>query len=166
MKFSGVVRQSFSTAEVARLTGLSFRQLDYWDREGFLGPSVERAAGYGSTRRYSFADVVRLRVAARLRAAGVGLPRIRRCAEVLARLDPNGASDIAKARLLVAGNRVLWAKSDREVIDLVEEGQMVLVFPLGPALSEAAGAVERLAREGENADLPSARSPRRSRRNP
>jgi DNA-binding transcriptional MerR regulator len=146
------------------LTGLTPRQLDHWDRQGFLSPSVERASGYGSTRRYSFADVVRLRVAARLRAAGIGLPRIRRCAEALARLEPEGAGDLAKARLLVAGNRVLWARSDRELVDLLREGQMVLVFPLEEAVEEAAGAVERLAREVQNEDLPTARPARRRRR--
>jgi DNA-binding transcriptional MerR regulator len=164
MKFSGVLHQSFSTAEVARLTGLTPRQLDHWDRLGFLRPSLERASGYGSTRRYSFADVVRLRVAARLRAAGIGLPRIRRCAEALARLEPEGAGDLAEARLLVAGNRVLWARSDRELVDLLKEGQMVLVFSLGDAVEEAAGAVARLSREVESEDLPAASRTRRSRR--
>jgi DNA-binding transcriptional MerR regulator len=164
MKFRGGVRQSFSTAEVARLTALSPRQLDHWDRQGFLRPSLERASGYGSTRRYSFADVVRLRVAARLRAAGIGLAKIRRCAEALARLEPEGAGDLAEARLLVVGNRVLWARSDRELVDLLKEGQMVLVFSLNEAVQEAAGAVARLSREVESEDLPSARAARRSRR--
>jgi DNA-binding transcriptional MerR regulator len=164
MKFNGVLRHSFSTAEVARLTGLSTRQLDHWDRLGFLCPSLERAAGYGSTRRYSFADVVRLRVGARLRAAGIGLPRIRRCAEALARLEPDGSADLAQARLLVVGNRVLWARSDQELVDLLKEGQMVLVFSLNDAVEEAAGAVARLSREVENEDLRSALKARRSRR--
>ena len=164
MKFSGVLRQSFSTAEAARLTGLSSRQLDHWDRQGFLRPSLERASGYGSARRYSFADVVRLRVAARLRAAGIGLAKIRRCAEELARLEPEGARDLGQARLLVVGNRVLWARSERELVDLLNDGQMVLVFPVGDAVEEAAGAVARLAREDESEDLPSARASRRSRR--
>jgi DNA-binding transcriptional MerR regulator len=164
MKFSGVLRQSFSTSETARLTGLSPRQLDHWDRKGFLSPSIERAAGYGSFRRYSFADVVRLKVAARLRAAGVGLARIRRCAEALARLDPD--SDLGEARLLVVGNRVLWARSDRELVDLLKEGQMVLVFSLNETVAEAAGAVAKLAREDENADQPVARATRRSPRHP
>ena len=152
MKFTRVIAQGFSTAEVARLTGLSARQLDHWDREGFLRPSLERASGYGSARRYSFADVVRLRVAARLRAAGVGLARIRRCAEVLARLDPG--ADLGQARLIVAGTSVLWARSDREVIDLLQDGQLVLVCSLGDAVAEAAGAVERLTREAGRSDLP------------
>lgn len=162
MKFSGVLRQGFSTAETARLTGLTSRQLDHWDRMGFLRPSLERASGYGSTRRYSFADVVRLRVAARLRAAGIGLPKIRRCAEALARLEPD--ADLGHARLLVLGNRVLWARSDQELVDLLKEGQMVLVFSLDEAVQEAAGAVARLSREVENEDLPSAHPMRRNRR--
>jgi DNA-binding transcriptional MerR regulator len=164
VKFSRVLRQSFSTAEVSRLTGLTTRQLDHWDHLGFLRPSLEPASGYGSARRYSFADVVRLRVAARLRAAGIGLARIRRCAEALSRLEPEGTGDLAQARLIVSGNRVLWARSDRELVDLLKEGQMVLVFPLGEAVEEAAGAVARLAREDENPDLPAAHGARKSRR--
>ena len=155
MKFSSVVTRSFSTAEVARLTGLTARQLDHWDRLGFLRPSLERASGYGSTRRYSFADVVRLRVAARLRSNGIGLSRIRRCAEALARLDPS--ADLGRARLMVAGSAVLWARSDREVVDLLQDGQLVLVCSLGDAVAEAAGAVARLSREAGRAELPAAR---------
>jgi DNA-binding transcriptional MerR regulator len=160
MKFSHVVARSFSTAEAARLTGLTTRQLDHWDRLGFLRPSVERASGYGSTRRYSFADIVRLRVAARLRSNGVGLARIRRCAEALARLDP--AADLGKARLMVAGSSVLWARSDREVVDLLQDGQLVLVCSLGDAVADAAGAVARLFGESERKDLSTARNRRRS----
>lgn len=148
MKFKSGITE-FSTAEVARLTGLSLRQLDHWDRLGFLKPSLAKASGYGSARRYSFADVVRLRVAARLRASGVGLARIRRCAEALSRLDDTGAGDLARARLLVVGKRVLWARSDREVVDLLKEGQLVLVFSLGSAVQELEGAVARLQREAK-----------------
>jgi len=149
MKFSNVISNAFSTAEVARLTGLTARQLDHWDRQGFLKPSLRRAHGYGSTRRYSFADVVRLRVAARLRSAGVGLARIRRCAEALERLGGE-ADDLGGVRLIVAGSRVLWARSDREVVDLLKEGQLVLVFSLGDAVEETAGAVARLNRENSS----------------
>jgi len=155
MKFTSVVARSFSTAEAARLTGLSARQLDHWDRKGFLRPSLEKASGYGSARRYSFADVVRLRVAARLRGSGVGLPRIRRCVAALARLDPE--ADLGRARLIVVGSTVLWARTDREVVDLLREGQLVLVCSLGDAVAEAAGAVARLSREAGRAETPSPR---------
>ncbi len=155
MNFKNVIARSFSTAEVARLTGLTARQLDHWDRQGFVGPSIERARGYGSARRYSFADVVRLRVAARLRANGVGLARIRRCAQALARLDPE--ADLGGARLMVVGTTVLWARSDREVVDLLKDGQLVLVCSLGEAVADAAGAVSELAREAARAALPAIR---------
>jgi DNA-binding transcriptional MerR regulator len=161
MKFKSVIRQAFSTAEAARLSGLSPRQLDHWDRQGFLRPSLQQASGYGSNRRYSFADIVRLRVAARLRASGVGLPRIRSCAEALARLDETGRGDLARARLLVIGSRVLWAQSDQEVVDLLRDGQLVLVFSLEEAIAQAAGAVARLSRENEEAP-PAGQSGRRT----
>lgn len=151
MKFSDVNPQGFSTAQVARLSGLTPRQIDHWDRQGFLKPSIQSAKGYGSARRYSFADVVRLRVAARLRAAGVGLARIRRCAEALERLGGE-SGDLGGVRLLVAGSRVLWARSDEEVVDLLREGQLVLVFSIGDAVAETAGAVARLTRENARDD--------------
>ena len=146
MKFNDVIPEGFSTAQVARLSGLTPRQIDHWDRQGFLKPSLRRASGYGSARRYSFTDVVRLRVAARLRAAGVGLSRIRRCAEALEKIGGE-AGDLGGVRLLVAGSRVLWARSDEEVVDLLREGQLVLVFSIGDAVAETAGAVARLGRE-------------------
>jgi DNA-binding transcriptional MerR regulator len=151
MKFTNVISQAFSTAQAARLSGLTPRQLDHWDRKGFLKPSLRQASGYGSTRRYTFADVVRLRVAARLRAAGIGLARIRLCAEALGRLGGE-AGDLGGVRLLVVGARVLWARSDGEVVDLLKEGQLVLVFSLGDAVEETAGAVARLTEETVRAE--------------
>ncbi len=137
---------SFSTAQTARLTGLSPRQLDYWDRRGFVRPSAVRASGYGSARRYSFEDLVRLRVAARLRTAGFGLNKIRQCVRTLRRLDPS-REGMADVRLLVVGSRVVWARSDRELVDVLQEGQLMLVFPLGEEVRGVAAAIETLARE-------------------
>ena len=147
MKFENVVHREYSTAEAARLSGLTPRQLDHWDRLGFLSPSLQRASGYGSARRYSFADLVRLRIAARLRRSGVNLSDLRRCAEALQSLDGASDGDLAGARLVVAGDRVLWAKSDREVVDLLHGGQLMLVCSLEDVVRHTAGAVARLTEE-------------------
>jgi DNA-binding transcriptional MerR regulator len=152
MKFRDVIQDAFSTAEAARLSNLTPRQLDHWARLGFLRPSVEEASGYGSRRRYSFNDLVKLRVAARLRASGLGLTRIRRCVEALKRLDSTGQADLGQARLIVIGDRVLWARSDREVVDLLKGGQLVLVFSVADAIEEAFGAIARRSRETEAAE--------------
>ena len=137
---------SFSTAQVSRLTGLSVRQLDHWDRQGFVRPSVAHAHGYGSARRYSFEDLVRLRVAGRLRAAGFGLAKIRQCVRTLRKLDPS-REGMADVRLLVVGSRVLWVRSDRELVDILQQGQLMLVFPLGTEVRGMAAAVANMARE-------------------
>lgn len=132
------------------MTGLTPRQLDWWDRRGFLRPSAAAAAGYGTRRRYSFTDLVKLRLAARLRAAGFGLPQVRRVVETLKRLDPS-QDGLASARLLVADRRVVWAKTDRELVDLLDDGQLMLVFPVGEAVADVARAAEALRVAGEHA---------------
>ena len=54
---------NFNSKAVSNITGLSFRQIDYWDRTHFIKPSVSEATGCGSVRLYSFKDLVRLKVA-------------------------------------------------------------------------------------------------------
>ena len=132
------------------MTGLTARQLDWWDRRGFLRPSAAAACGYGTKRRYSFTDVVKLRLAARLRAAGFGLPQVRRVVETLRRLDAS-QDGLASVRLLVADRRVVWARTDGELVDLLHGGQLMLVFPVGEDVADVARAAEALRVAGENA---------------
>jgi DNA-binding transcriptional MerR regulator len=155
-----ILQASYSTAQVARLTGLTPRQLDWWDRRGFLRPSVTAASGYGSRRRYSFTDVVKLRLASRLRAAGFGLPQVRRVVETLRRLDAS-MDGLASARLLVADRRVVWARSDSELVDLLHGGQLMLVFPVGEAVADVARAAEDLGRGAKRGLLGGERGRRR-----
>src|SRR4029077_9329358 len=103
----------------------------------------------GSARRYSFVDLVRLRVAARLRAAGLGLAQIQQAVRTLRRLDPARA-DALSAHLLIAGSRVLWVRSEREIVDVLHEGQLMLVFSVGREVEAMATAVKRLAHEGDD----------------
>jgi len=144
-----ILEAGFSTARAARLTRLSPRQLDYWDRRGFLTPSLARAEGYGSARRYSFADLVRLRVAARLRGAGLSLARVQQAVRTLRRLDAERGPSLS-AHLVIAGARVLWVRSDREVVDLLHEGQLMLAFSVGREVEAMATAVARLGRERDD----------------
>jgi DNA-binding transcriptional MerR regulator len=45
-----------TSAQMCRAAGVTYRQLDYWCREGLVRPAVE-ASGQGSRRRWSRADV-------------------------------------------------------------------------------------------------------------
>jgi DNA-binding transcriptional MerR regulator len=61
------VIQAFSQKRASRLTGLSVRQLEYWDQTDVLQPSIAAHEVRGLPRLYSFADLLRLSVAKRLR---------------------------------------------------------------------------------------------------
>lgn len=64
-------RGAFRVPEVCRLAGVTYRQLDYWDRQGIASPTVRPAGGSGTQRVYSALDIRRLRLVARLARCGV-----------------------------------------------------------------------------------------------
>jgi DNA-binding transcriptional MerR regulator len=70
---------TYSSADVARIARVTYRQVDYWDRFGVLRPSVLPADGSGTRRRYSEDDLIRAKVISLLLTAGVSLQRVRRC---------------------------------------------------------------------------------------
>lgn len=80
---SNVVR-AFTEEHVERLTGLTKRQLRYWDNVGFFAPSY---ADGPDSRVYSFHDVVGLRTLGILRRVHeVSLQNLRQVAEELSHL--------------------------------------------------------------------------------
>jgi uncharacterized protein (DUF433 family) len=59
------VISAFSAEHVARITGLTHRQLAYWDRVGFFKPTYSHVAeGTKPVKVYTFQDIVGLRVIA------------------------------------------------------------------------------------------------------
>lgn len=81
-----------TTGEVARRTGATFRQLDYWDRAGILCASIAGADGSGSERRWSDEDVA---VAAALVQLTALIRRPLFLADVAAGLRQDGALCLA-----------------------------------------------------------------------
>lgn len=51
---------TYSSAEVCQLAGVTYRQLDYWTRCGLVEPFVQ-ATGSGSRRRWSQVELLRVR---------------------------------------------------------------------------------------------------------
>jgi hypothetical protein len=73
-----VPRAPYTTVQVCQLTGLTYRQLDYWDRTGFIHPSVDPGTGSGgSVRRYSQDDLDRIVLTKKLLSFGISLQQIR-----------------------------------------------------------------------------------------
>jgi DNA-binding transcriptional MerR regulator len=117
-----VDEQGFSGTRAAQIVGISYRQLDYWARTDLIRPSLADATGSGSRRRYSYRDLLELRVVKKLLDAGISLERVR---EVFAYLRERSESDIISAHLVISGKSVLLCDGD-ELIDVVQRGQGVL----------------------------------------
>lgn len=126
--------EGWSGPQVCSLVGITYRQLDYWARTGLLRPSVAEARGSGSKRRYSYRDVLELKVIKQLLDAGISLRSARRAVECL-RQDLG--TDLASANLVMTGTRSVLARSDGEVVDLLAGGQGVFnIVPLSGVVGE------------------------------
>jgi len=136
----------FRGPQVCSIVGITYRQLDYWARTDLLHPSISEAHGSGSQRRYSYSDLVQLKVIKRLLDSGVSLQAARRAIECLR----SSGDDLASANLVIDDRRSVLARSGEEIIDLLQGGQTVLnIVPLGGVVSELEAAITDLGLAGQ-----------------
>ena len=134
--------EGFSAPLACKLVGISYRQIDYWARTGLLRPSLAEAQGSGRRRRYSYRDLVQLKVIRRLLDAGIGLVKIRR---VVAFLGAQLGEDLASASLVLNGGESLLVHHEGELVDALRHGQGVFsVVALGALSAELDGAITNL----------------------
>ncbi|MFZ8967723.1 MAG: MerR family transcriptional regulator [Ilumatobacteraceae bacterium] len=112
----------YSGRQAATVVGISYRQLDYWARTDLIRPSLTDAAGSGSRRRYSYRDLLELRMVKTLLDAGIRLESVRTVFEYL-RNHVEG--DITSAHIVISGQSVVLADGE-ELVDAVRSGQGVL----------------------------------------
>ncbi|MER5705595.1 MerR family transcriptional regulator [Micromonospora sp. NPDC002296] len=124
--------------------GITYRQLDYWARTSLVVPSVRDASGSGTSRLYSFRDLVVLKVVKRLLDAGVSLQNIRKAIEAL---RSRGVADLAGITLISDGTTVYECRSPEEVVDLLQGGQGVFGIAIGGAFKEIEGSLSDLPAE-------------------
>jgi DNA-binding transcriptional MerR regulator len=75
------LKKFYSSREVAAMTGLSARQLQWWDARRLFSSAVashRTEAGGFTERRYTPLDVIELQVLADLRRRGFSVPQLRR----------------------------------------------------------------------------------------
>jgi len=145
--------ERYTSNEVARISGVSLRQLQWWDERKVVSPRQD-----GHKRVYMPEEVVEISVIAELRRKGFSLQKIRRVLKYLQkemgkRLGEATATD-AEVHLLTDGRSIYLEESAERVIDLLKSARqpMFLVcvtdqvrrftaLPLRkPARSETAGA--------------------------
>ena len=146
--------EGFRGPQVCSLVGITYRQLDYWARTDLIRPSIADARGSGTQRRYSYRDLVELKVIKNLLDAGVSLQLARKGIEYIRQ---NLGEDIASASLVMNGPQSVLAHSDGEVIDLMRKGQGVFsIVALGPVVDDLESAIHELrpADVADNATAP------------
>jgi DNA-binding transcriptional MerR regulator len=132
--------------QVCKSVGISYRQLDYWARTDLLRPSLVDAAGSGTQRRYSYRDLVALKVIKSLLDAGLSLQTARKAIEYLR--DHMG-EDLASASLVLDGSRSVLVRSGEDIVDVVRQGQGVLnIVPLAGLVEQLDASIHELAPVG------------------
>jgi DNA-binding transcriptional MerR regulator len=128
------VAYKFSGPQVCRLTGVTYRQLDYWARTGLVTPSITPATGSGSKRAYSYGDLLEVKVIKSLLSAGVSLARARQAVECL---RSGLGADLGSASLVLSEAGSVLAQDDGELVDLLRGGQGVFnIVPLAGVVAE------------------------------
>lgn len=128
----------YRAPQVCSLVGITYRQLDYWARTGLIRPSVQSAQGSGTQRRYSFTDIVQLKVVKRLLDAGMSLKKIRSAMTILIEQLASD-SPLTDVTLLSDGATIFAAHSPDEVVDVFQRGQGVFGIAVGPVQAELEG---------------------------
>lgn len=110
----------YTAAQAARLTGCTEAQLRYWKRIGLVRPGERE--GTAGPRRYSFRDLVALRVVGSLLESGLPLARIRKALRYLV----ESGEDVAGLRLVTDGDTVWACRDDGQILDALRNGQLAL----------------------------------------
>ena len=152
------LKRTYSSREVAAITGLTARQLQGWDADGLLPPAIRShptAAGGYTERRYTPIDLFELLVLADLRRRGFTVPQLHAIVRALKEqfgtrlFDATGQG--GSVRLLTDGRDVYARTTAGEFFNLLTAPtQPMLVIGDEGLLKELSGKVKRKARSRTN----------------
>jgi DNA-binding transcriptional MerR regulator len=132
----------FRGPQVCKVVGISYRQLDYWARTDLVRPSLADARGSGTQRRYSYRDLVRLKVIKNLLDSGVKLQAARKAIEYV---RGDLGDDWASASLVLNGRNSVLVRTGEDLVDVVRQGQGVLnIVSLGQVVDELEASIHDL----------------------
>src|SRR5438270_2405663 len=128
--------ETFTSSQVGALTGISPRQLQWWDEQGIVSPPRQ-----GRNRLYSMADVTEISVIAELRSKGFSLQRVRKVIRFLQREMGKRLVETVNSggelHLLTDGRRIYLETSARQVVDILKNSrQPILTICLSDTLRQ------------------------------
>jgi DNA-binding transcriptional MerR regulator len=123
----------FPSQEVIALTGVTARQLQWWDERGVVKPERQ-----GHRRLYSMQNVIEMAVICELRRKGFSLQGVRKVMRFLQREFGKGLGEIvgrsSDVHLLTDGTHLYLETSARQIVDILKNSKQPI---LGICLSDA-----------------------------
>ena len=128
------LKKYYTSREVAVLTGLTARQLQWWDARRLFSAAVAARrtdAGGFTERRYTPLDVLELQVLADLRRRGFSIPRLRHLLDTLrdvfrVRLY-EAIGDGGALTLFIGGDRIYARTQDDQLFNMDAPTQPLLM---------------------------------------
>jgi DNA-binding transcriptional MerR regulator len=120
------MEKKFTSREVSELTGISPRQLQWWDERGIVIPKRE-----GHRRLYSMEDMTEISIICELRRRGFSLQRVRKVmrflqAEFSKRLAET-VSGASEYHLLIEGSNLYLETSARQIVNILKNSQQPML---------------------------------------
>ena|SRR5579872_3948254 len=140
---SGPEVQGYNSSEVARICGVSLRQLQWWDERSVVSPRQD-----GHKRIYMPEEVVEISVIAELRRKGFSLQKIRRVLRFLQkdmgkRLS-EAISTASDVHLLTDGKSIYLEEAPHRIIDLLKNArQPMFLVSVTDQVKRLSAAAER-----------------------
>ncbi len=146
----GKILAAFSEDQIERLTGISKRQLRYWDRTDFFKPQfAEENRRVAFSRVYSFADVISLRVLNVLRNQfNIPLQHLRQVAKDLPQMSE---AKWGSTELFIFGRKVVFAETDTAAYREIVSKQYVIPIALQDVVADTQRDVAALKTRSESA---------------
>ena len=114
--------EGYNSSDVARICGVSLRQLQWWDERNVVSPRQD-----GHKRIYMPAEVVEISVIAELRRKGFSLQKIRRVLRFLQKDMGKRLSEAlaasADVHLLTDGKSIYLEETPNRIIDLLKNAR-------------------------------------------
>jgi DNA-binding transcriptional MerR regulator len=112
----------FNSSQVARICGVSLRQLQWWDERNVVSPRQD-----GHKRVYLAEEVVEISVIAELRRKGFSLQKIRRVLRFLQKDTGKRLSEAIQSQgdvhLLTDGKTIYLEEAPNRIIDLLKNAK-------------------------------------------
>src|SRR5438128_9984093 len=138
------MKTSFSSRDVVSLTGITPRQLQWWDEQGIVVPARK-----GHRRLYSMGDLTEVAVICELLRRGFSLQRVRKVVRFLQREFgkrlAETVSGSSEYHLLTDGTNLDLETSARQIVDILKNARQPM---LAICLSDAVRQVRADIRNG------------------